>query len=72
MLTRCLSYQETNPSGTFDRKSHVESLGMVSSLDAERPANNRPNYGTALCVILFSLESHADSGPEERNMPHFQ
>jgi len=37
-----------------------------------RPANNGPSCGTALRVILFSFESHSDSGAEERIMLHFQ
>jgi hypothetical protein len=72
LTRRCQSYRETYLSGTFHRKTHMGSLGMITSLDAERPTNTRPSYGTALGVILFSLESHADSGAEERSMLHFQ
>jgi len=43
-----------------------------SQTSVSRPANNRPSYGTALRVILFSFESHSDDGDKERIMLNFQ
>ena len=43
-----------------------------SQTSVSRPANNRPSYGTALHVILFSFESHSDDGDKKRIMLNFQ